>query len=109
MKAPFLARQAIEDWDANTSNNRRATMNLDFRQDIYLMDIREKLSVIGDYYDETKKWDRCRKIQIAINASRHSSPHEKSYIYWEFARLMQDDQPDLRNLQEMSKIIICKI
>lgn len=30
-------------------------MNLDFRQDIYLMDIGEKLSVIGDYYDETEK------------------------------------------------------
>ncbi|MDG1196482.1 MAG: hypothetical protein P8O86_00540 [Actinomycetota bacterium] len=54
MKAPLLARQAIEDCDANTSNNRRATMNLDFRQDIYLMDIGEKLSVIGDYYDETE-------------------------------------------------------
>ena len=75
-------RQLVHGSFANSSLDRRVTLNAGFFPKPRVLDVTTtKLNGTVDTYDVHRILERCRMIQIGIDARRQYFPHEGSYCY----------------------------
>ena len=75
-------RQLVHGSFANSSLDRRVTLNAGFFPKPRVLDVTTtKLNGKVDTYDVHRILERCRMIQIGIDARRQYFPHEVSYCY----------------------------
>jgi hypothetical protein len=93
----MVNRQALHGSFANTSPQRRVTVNFGFHRYTSVIDQVGKLSGAGNRYDADYIRRRCRTIPLAIDARSQRFPDEVLYRYQPFADA--DDRPryDERN------------
>lgn len=81
----MVNRQALHGSFANTSLDRRVTVNFGFHRYSSVINQQGKLSGDGNFYTEDYVRERCRTIQIAIDARARRFPDEAPYVYAPFA------------------------
>lgn len=91
-------RQTLHGSYANTSPDRRITVNFGFHRYTSVIDQHGSLSGQGNFYDEDYVRQRCRCIPLAIDARAKRFPDEDRYVYQPFAGTDDDvaDTPDNR-------------
>lgn len=77
-------RQTLHGSFANTSPDRRVTVNFGFHRYSSVIDQHGVLSGEGNVYDETYVRERCRTIALAIDARAQRFPDEDRYVYQPF-------------------------
>lgn len=82
--ATMVNRQTLHGSFANTSPDRRVTVNFGFHRYSSVIDQHGKLSGDGKFYDAAYVRERCRSIQIAIDARARRFPGEDAYTYQPF-------------------------
>lgn len=85
-------RQTLHGSFANTSPDRRITVNFGFHRYQSVINQRGKLSGDGKFYSEDYVRERCRCIPLAVDARAQRFPDEDRYIYQPFA----DDEENNR-------------
>ena len=75
-------RQLLHGSFANSSPDRRVTLNEGFfpRRRVLGVTTR-RLNGVVETYDEARVTERCRILQLAIDARRQRFPHEKPFVY----------------------------
>lgn len=86
----MVNRQTLHGSFANTSPDRRVTANFGFHRYSSVIGQTGKLSGDGNLYDEQYVRERCRSIQIAIDARSRRFPSEEPYVYAPFAGAEDD-------------------
>lgn len=88
----MVNRQTLHGSFANTSPDRRITVNYGFHRYSSVINQRGKLSGDGNFYDADYVRERCRSIQIAIDARAQRFPHEDPYVYKPFVGHEDDNR-----------------
>ena len=81
----MVNRQALHASFANTSPDRRVTVNFGFHRYSSVIDQPGALSSEGNFYDTEYVTERCRTIALAIDARAQHFPNEQRYRYAPFA------------------------
>ncbi len=74
-------RQALHGSFANTSPDKRVTINFGFHRRKSVLGVRMMLNDSPVIYDEERIYERSRLIALAIDARQQSFPHEPRYVY----------------------------
>lgn len=77
-------RQTLHGSFANTSPDKRLTVNFGFHRYRSVINQRGVLSGRGQFYDSGYVRQRCRCIALAIDARAQRYPHEERYVYQPF-------------------------
>ena len=77
-------RQTLHGSFANTSPDRRITVNFGFHRYNSVLNQRGKLSGDGNFYDDAYVRQRSRCIPVAIDARAQRFPDEQRYVYQPF-------------------------
>jgi hypothetical protein len=78
----ILNRQTVHGSFANTSTDRRVTLNAGFFPRHRVLNVTtSKLNGDVDTYDEKRISERSRLISVAIDARQHRFPNETRYLY----------------------------
>lgn len=86
----MVNRQTLHGSFANTSPDRRVTVNFGFHRYSSVINQHGALGGEGRFYDEDYVTERCRTISLAIDARAQHFPEEGRYSYAPFAG--QEDQ-----------------
>lgn len=74
-------RQCLHGSFANTSPDRRVTINMGFHRRKSVLNARTKHGGEEVVYDENRIYERSRLIALAIDARHQRFPHEQRYVY----------------------------
>ena len=74
-------RQALHASFANTSPQRRITINFGFHRHRSVLNVRTRHSGKDVIFDAERIHERCRLIALAIDARQQRFPHEPRYLY----------------------------
>ena len=74
-------RQALHCSFANTSPDKRITINFGFHRRSSVLSLRTIVNDLPVVYDEERIYERSRLIALAIDARQQRFPHEPRYIY----------------------------
>ncbi|MBV7335822.1 phytanoyl-CoA dioxygenase family protein [Chloroflexi bacterium TSY] len=74
-------RQVLHGSFANTSPDKRVTINMGFHRRKSVLNVRTRHSGQEIVYDEERIYERSRLIVLAIDARQERFPHESRYVY----------------------------